>query len=211
MTSDLAAVVPSIRRWNLASLPSYLLPDQIQWVLLDASKRDTPVGRRDYAILLLLARLGLRANEIVSLDLDDIDWRAGTLVVHGKGRRCAELPLPADVGVALANYLKRGRPQSRSRQVFVRHLAPHRGFASSSAVFYIARSALDRAGIDAVATRGAHLFRHSLATQLLKSGASLTQIGQLLRHESPDTTRIYAKVDVDALRALGLPWPGGVR
>jgi len=211
MTSDLAAVVPSIRRWNLASLPSYLLPDQIQSVLLDASKRDTPVGRRDYAILLLLARLGLRANEIVSLDLDDIDWRAGTLVVHGKGRRCSELPLPADVGVALANYFKRGRPQSRSRRVFVRHLAPHRGLASSSAVFYIARSALDRVGIDAVATRGAHLFRHSLATQLLRSGASLTQIGQLLRHESPDTTRIYAKVDVDALRALGLPWPGGVR
>jgi site-specific recombinase XerD len=149
---------------------------------------------------------------IASLDLDDINWHAGTLVVHGKGRRCAELPLPADVGVALADYLERGRPQSRSRRVFLRHLAPHQGFVSSSAVFYIARSALDRVGIDAVvATRGAHLFRHSLATQLLRSGASLTQIGQLLRHESPDTTRIYAKVDIDALRTLGLPWPGGVR
>jgi len=210
VTSDLAAIVPSIRRWKLASLPSYILPDQIQSVL-DACERDTPVGQRDYAILLLLARLGLRANEIVSLDLDDINWHAGTLMVHGKGRRRAELPLPDEVGVALVAYLERGRPQSRSRRVFIRHLAPHQGFASSSMVFNIARSAFDRAGIDTVAPRGAHLFRHSLATQLLRSGASLTQIGQLLRHESPDTTRIYAKVDVDALRALGLPWPGGVR
>ncbi len=153
VTSDLAAIVPSVRRWKLASLPSYLQPDQIQSVI-DTCKRDTPIGRRDYAILLLLARLGLRANEIVSLDLDDIDWHAGTLTVHGKGRRCSELPLPDEVGVALANYLERSPPQSRRRRVFIRHLAPHRGFASSSAVFYVARSALDRVGIDAVATRG---------------------------------------------------------
>lgn len=210
VTCDLAATVPSIRRWKLASLPTYLQPNQVQSVL-DACPRDTPLGLRDYAVLLLLARLGLRSNEITLLELGDINWRAGTLTVHGKGRRRAELPLPSEVGAAVADYLEHGRPPTSSRRVFIRQLAPHRGFASSSAIYFIARMALERVGIDDVAGRGPHLFRHSLATQLLRSGASLAQIGQLLRHENPDTTRIYAKVDIAQLRTLALPWPGGAR
>ncbi|MEX3953323.1 site-specific integrase [Paraburkholderia sp. EG287A] len=210
VTCDLAASVPSIRRWTLSSLPTYLQPDQVQSVL-DACRRDTSLGRRDYAVLLLLARLGLRSNEVTLLELADINWRAGTLTIKGKGRRRAELPLPMEVGAAVADYLEHSRPRSNSRRVFIRQLAPHRGFASSSAVYLIARMALERVGIDDVASKGPHLFRHSLATQLLRSGASLTQIGQLLRHEHPDTTRIYAKVDVSQLRTVALPWPGGVR
>ena len=119
--------------------------------------------------------------------------------------------MPAEVGAAMVDYLKHGRPQSGSRRVFLRHLAPHIGFASSAAVSMIATMALTRAGIDNVSHKGAHLFRHSLATQLLRAGASLTQIGQVLRHQDHDTTRIYAKVDIASLRTLGLPWPGGVR
>ncbi|MBB2984789.1 site-specific recombinase XerD [Paraburkholderia tropica] len=133
VTCDLAASVPSIRRWTLSSLPTYLRPDQIQSVL-DACHRDTPLGCRDYAVLLLLARLGLRSNEITLLNLADINWCAGTLTINGKGRRRAELPLPNEVGSAMADYLEHGRPQSNSRRVFVRQLAPHRGFASSSSV-----------------------------------------------------------------------------
>jgi site-specific recombinase XerD len=210
IAADLASCVPGVRAWQLTSLPTYLLPDQVQTVL-NGCDRHTPVGRRDYAILLLLARLGLRANEIALLTLDDIDWRIGQLAVHGKGRRRAELPLPAEVGAAMVDYLKHGRPQSGSRRVFLRHLAPHIGFASSAAVSMIATMALTRAGIDNVSHKGAHLFRHSLATQLLRAGASLTQIGQVLRHQDHDTTRIYAKVDIASLRTLGLPWPGGVQ
>ena len=145
VTCDLAASVPSVRRWTLSSLPTYLPPDQVQLVL-DACRRDTPVGRRDYAVLLLLARLGLRSNEVTLLELADINWRAGTLTIKGKGRRSAELPLPTEVGAAVADYLEHSRPQSNSRRIFIRQLAPHRGFASSSAVYLIARMALDRVG-----------------------------------------------------------------
>jgi site-specific recombinase XerD len=208
IATDLASFVPGVRAWRLTSLPTYLLPDQVQTVL-DCCDRHTPIGRRDYAIALLLARIGLRANEVALLTLDDIDWRIGQLTVHGKGRRRAELPLPAEVGAAMVDYIKHGRPQSGSRRMFLRQLAPHTGFASSSAVSMIATMALTRAGIDNVSHKGAHLFRHSLATQLLRAGASLTQIGQVLRHQDHDTTRIYAKVDIVSLRTLGLPWPGG--
>jgi site-specific recombinase XerD len=209
IATDLASFVPGVRAWRLTSLPTYLLPDQVQTVL-DCCDRHTPIGRRDYAIALLLARIGLRANEVALLTLDDIDWRIGQLTVHGKGRRRAELPLPAEVGAAMVDYIKHGRPQSGSRRMFLRQLVPHTGFASSAAVSMIATMALTRAGIDNVSHKGAHLFRHSLATQLLRAGASLTQIGQVLRHQDHDTTRIYAKVDIVSLRTLGLPWPGGV-
>jgi site-specific recombinase XerD len=161
-------------------------------------------------VLLLLARLGLRANEIATLTLDDIDWCSGHLTVRGKGRRYASLPLLSEVGTALADYLKHGRPHTDNRRVFVRSLAPHVGFASSSGISLIAASALTRAGLD-VRRKGTHIFRHSLATHLLRAGASLSEIGQVLRHQDHDTTRIYAKVDIDALSKLGLPWPGGVR
>jgi site-specific recombinase XerD len=206
---DLPSAVPSVRTWRFTSLPTYLLPAQVQQVLKGVD-RHSPLGRRDYAILLLLARLGLRANEIATLCLDDIDWQSGQLTVRGKGRRRAQLPLPPDVGAAIAAYLRQSRPHSDSRRVFLREWAPHVGFASAANVTQIARLALTRAGIDAP-HKGAHVFRHSLATQLLRAGASLTQIGHVLRHQAHDTTRIYAKVDITALRTLALRWPGGVR
>jgi site-specific recombinase XerD len=205
----LAGCVPSIRRWKLATLPTYLPAAQVQKAL-DSCDRETVMGRRDYAILLLLAKLGLRADEVATLTLDDIDWRASEMLVRAKGRQRARMPIPPDVGAAIVAYLRNGRPKASCRRLFVRTLAPHVGFASGCAITWIAKTALDRAGIEGCAHRGAHIFRHSLATELLRSGATLSEIGQLLRHESHDTTRIYAKVNIDALRTLSLPWPGGV-
>jgi site-specific recombinase XerD len=206
----LAGCVPSIRRWKLASLPTYLSAAQVQKVL-DGCDRTTALGRRDYAILMMLAKLGLRADEVVTLTLDDIDWRSGEMLVRAKGRQRARMPMPPDVGAAVVAYLRDGRPTSSCRRLFLRTLAPKLGFASGCAITMIAKIALERAGIRGYAHQGAHIFRHSLATELLRSGATLSEIGQLLRHESQDTTRIYAKVDVDALRTLSLPWPGGVQ
>ena len=208
--ADLTGSVPTVRTWALASLPSYLHPRQVQKVLATCD-RHGPVGRRDYAILLLLARMGLRANEIRLLTLEDIDWGAGQLMVQGKGGQGAPMPLPVAVGAAIADYLQHGRPRSDDRHVFLRHPAPHRSFASSRAISTLAETALLRAGFHGLPHKGAHLFRHSLATQLLRTGASLTEIGQVLRHQKHDTTRIYAKVDIGALRALALSWPGGAR
>jgi site-specific recombinase XerD len=208
--AGLAAGVPSIRRWRLSNLPTYLSAAQVQKVL-DGCDRTSALGRRDYAILMMLARLGLRAGEVATLTLDDIDWQSGEILIHAKGRQRARMPLPQDVGTAIVAYLKDGRPTSPCRHLFVRTLAPHVGFASGCAITMIAKAALKRAGIDGYAHHGAHLFRHSLATELLRSGASLSEIGQLLRHESHDTTRIYAKVDIESLRTLSLPWPGGVQ
>ncbi|MFI4895613.1 MAG: tyrosine-type recombinase/integrase [Steroidobacterales bacterium] len=164
---------------------------------------------RDYAILLLLARLGLRAGEVVSLTLDDIDWRAGQLSLHCKGRRSAQVPLIAEVGDALARYVQHGRSRCATRRVFVRARAPRVGFANSSAICCIVERALARAGVNSV-RKGSHLFRHTLATEMLRHGASLGDISQVLRHRHPDTTLIYAKVDLCALRTLALAWPGGV-
>jgi site-specific recombinase XerD len=206
----LADCVPSMRRWKLATLPTYLSAPQVQKAI-DGCDRETVMGRRDYAILLLLAKLGLRADEVATLTFDDINWRASEILVHAKGRQRARMPIPPDVGAAIVAYLRNGRPTSPCRRLFVRTLAPHVGFASGCAITMIAKAALDRAGIEGCAHRGAHIFRHSLATELLRSGATLSEIGQLLRHESHDTTRIYAKVDIDALRTLSLPWPGGVQ
>lgn len=210
ITSPLADCVPSIRRWRLAGLPTFLPPEKVQQVL-DSCDRATPMGLRDHAILMVLAKLGLRAAEVVALTLDDIDWRTGEIRVHGKGRRRAVMPLRRDVGAAIVAYLRQGRPASTSRHLFLRVLAPHVGFASGCAITMIAKQALDRAGIHGYAHHGAHLFRHSLATGLLRSGASFDEIGQLLRHESTDSTRIYAKLDIEKLRTLSQPWPGGVQ
>ena len=206
----LADCVPSMRRWKLATLPTYLPAAQVRKAL-DGCDRKTVMGRRDYAILLLLAKLGLRADEVATLTLDDIDWRASEILVRAKGRQRARMPILPDVGAAIVAYLRNGRPKSSCRRLFVRTLAPHIGFASGCAITMIAKAALDRVGIEGCAHRGAHIFRHSLATELLRSGATLSEIGQLLRHENHDTTRIYAKVDIDALRTLSLPWPGGVQ
>lgn len=159
---------------------------------------------------MLLSRLGLRAGEVVSLTLDDIDWRAGQLTLHCKGRRSAQVPLIAEVGDALAHYIQHGRPRCTTRRVFIRGRAPRDGFANSSAICCIVERALARAGVHS-ARKGAHLFRHTLATQMLRHGASLGEIGQVLRHRHPDTTLIYAKVDLGALRTLAVAWPGGVR
>jgi len=206
----LAGCVPSMRSWKLASLPTYLSVAQVQKAL-DSCDRATAMGRRDYAILMMLAKLGLRADEVTTLALDDIDWRAGEMLIRAKGRQRARMPIPPDVGAAIVAYLRNGRPKSSCRRLFVREPAPHVGFATSSTITLIAKTALDRAGIEGCAHRGAHIFRHSLATELLRSGATLSEIGQLLRHESHDTTRIYAKVDTEALRTLSLPWPGGAQ
>ena len=206
----LADCVPSIRRWRLATLPTYLSAQQVQSVL-DACDRTTALGLRDYAIIMMLAKLGLRANEVATLALDDIDWRSGEMLIYAKGRQRARMPLPPDVGSAVVAYLRDGRPKSSCRRLFLRTLAPHVGFASGCAITMIAKTALERAGIRGYAHHGAHLFRLSLATELLRSGATLSEIGQVLRHESPDTTRIYAKVDVEALRTLSLPWPGATQ
>jgi site-specific recombinase XerD len=209
--SDLAGAVPAVRSWRLAEVPKYLTPEEVERVL-DVCARNTPVARRDRAILLLLARLGLRASEVIALELDDIDWRAGALTVHGKGRYHDRLPLPADVGEAIAAYLRHHRPSCRTRRVFLRSKAPHRGFAHPSSISTIVCRALKKAGLQPALT-GAHLLRHSLATGMLRSGASLDEIGEILRHRVPNTTEIYAKVDVNGLRSLALPWPtkGGER
>jgi site-specific recombinase XerD len=206
----LAGGVPSIREWKLAHLPTYLSAEQVQNVL-DSCDRATAIGRRDYAVIMMLAKLGLRANEVASLTLDNIDWRSGEMHVYAKGRQRVVMPIPPDVGAAIAAYLRDGRPKSSCRRLFLRVPAPRVGFACGHAITMIAKAALDRCGIQGFEREGAHLFRHSLATELLRSGATLSEIGQLLRHKSHDTTRIYAKVDIDALRPLSLPWPGGTR
>lgn len=206
---DLAAAVPTVAMWSMSAIPRAIAPEQVRR-LLDQIDRDTAVGRRDYAILLLLARLGLRAGEVAALELEDIDWKDGSLSVHGKGGRRSQLPLPADVGEAIVAYLQTGRPRSTSRRVFLRAQAPIRGFVGGAAVGMVVRHALRRAGLD-TPTMGAHQFRHGLATEMLRRGASLAEIGEVLGHHSPETTKIYAKVDLDALRTLALPWPGGAR
>jgi site-specific recombinase XerD len=207
---DLASAVPSIKKWKLSELPRFLLPQQVQMVL-DSCDRDSAQGKRDFAVLLLLARLGLRSKEVATLTLDNIDWHSGQFTLRNtKTELAVRMPLPIDVGEALADYLQNGRPHSVSRRVFIREQAPRIGFSSSSGIYDIVKCALARAGIDAPC-KGPHLFRHSLATQLLRKGATLGEIGQLLRHQDPDTTRIYAKVDVSTLRGLSLPWPGGAR
>lgn len=207
ITTDLAKAVPTVPNWRLSALPKFMKAEDVEYLLRSCDRR-TAKGRRDYAILLLLARLGLRASEVVALTLDDVDWEAGELLVRGKGSRQDRLPLPHEVGEALVAYIRDGRPPSTTRQVFIRSRAPHRGFANSQGICSIVSRALARAGLEP-ALKGAHLLRHSLATRLLQNGASLTEIGELLRHQNMETTRLYAKVDQETLRALALPWPGG--
>ena len=200
----LAGAVPAVAGWRLASLPRGLAAGQVGR-LLDGCDRDTVTGRRDYAILTVLARLGLRGAEAAALQLGDIDWRAGEVMVRGKGSRLERLPLPVPVGEALAAWLTGGRARCGSSAVFVTVRAPYRQL-SSSAVRAIMGRACDRAGL---ARRGAHRLRHSLATEMLRAGASLPEVGQVLRHRSQLATSVYAKVDENALRVLARPWPGG--
>lgn len=204
---DLAAAVPTIAQRPRTAMPKYLPTEDVER-LLASCDRSTPAGRRDYAIFLLLARLGLRAGEVTALELDHINWRAGEILVHGKGGLHDRLPLLPDVGAALADYIKRDRPKCPARRVFIRMVAPHVGFKIGSALNGIVKRALERAGIEAPTT-GPHLFRHSLATSMLRGGASMVEIGEMLRHRSPTTTEIYAKIDFATLRALARPWPIG--
>ena len=205
--SDLRASVPAVANWSLAPVPKYLPAAEVE-LLLEKSNQNSAAGQRDYTILLLLARLGLRAGEIVHMTLDDIDWEAGELTIRGKGSRQERLPIPEDVGKVLARYLQKVRPRCASRRVFIRIHAPHQGFKESSSITGIVHGALNRASLNP-AHRGAHLLRHSLATRMLRGGASLTEIGKILRHQLTRTTAIYAKVDLTALRGLAQPWPGG--
>jgi site-specific recombinase XerD len=202
---DLSATVPTVPDWRLATLPRSLAPEHVER-LLAACDRQTATGRRDHAILLLLARLGLRAGEVVALELDDLHWRAGEITIRGKkGLRHEQFPLPADVGDALATYV-RDRPPSDARHVFLCMRAPRRRFRGPGAVTTIVRRALTRADLHPP-VRGAHLLRHSLATQMLRHGASFVEIGAVLRHRAAGTTEIYAKVDLESLRLVVQPWP----
>jgi integrase/recombinase XerD len=200
---SLATAVPSIPR-RREDLPRGLAAGQVR-SLLESCDRATSVGRRDSAILTLLARLGLRRGEVARLELEDLDWRAGEIVIRGKGSRIDRLPLAGDVGEALADYLCHGRPAGFGRTVFLSSCAPRVGL-SSAAVSSVVVRACGRAGIPPVS---AHALRHTLASELLRRGAALAEIGQVLRHRSLETTAIYAKVDRAALSRLALPWPGG--
>jgi len=202
----LAGAVPAVASWRLAALPQGLPAADIER-LLAGCDRQTAVGLRDYAILCLLARLGLRGAEAAGLQLDDIDWRAGEITVTGKGSRTERLPLPAAAGEAIAAWLAGGRPRGSSRAVFVTVRRPYRQL-TPAAVRQVMGRACGHAGLQ---RRGAHRLRHALATEMLRAGASLPEIGQVLRHRSLLATSVYAKADQDALRPLARPWPGACR
>ncbi len=206
--SGLEAAVPTFPQWKLSALPRYLVADDIERVIASCD-RDTRCGLRNCAILLLLARLGLRAGDIVNMRLEDVDWDEGTLRVHGKGRREVRLPLPQDAGDALLVYLEQARPPVAIDRIFLCVPAPYRAFPSSVVVSGIVQGALARAGIANPPSRGANLLRHSAATSMLRAGTTLDAVSTVLRHRSLDTTAHYAKVDIAMLRPIAQPWPGG--
>jgi integrase/recombinase XerD len=200
----LAPAVPAVAGWRLASLPRGL-DAAVVGRLLGSCDRSTVMGRRDFAVLVMLARLGLRGGEAAALELADVDWRGGEVAIRGKGSRIERLPLPAEVGEAVAAYLMAGRPRCGAATVFCTVRAPYRAL-SPGGIRDIMGRACRRAGLPRL---GAHRLRHSLATEMLRAGASLPEVGQVLRHRSQLATSIYAKVDENALRVLARPWPGG--
>lgn len=204
--ASLYASVPTLAHWRLSALPRYLQPDQVEKVIASPDLT-TSLGRRNRAILLLLARLGLRAGDIVQLRLGDLDWREGMICVSGKGRRQAVLPLTQEVGDALAAYIKDHRPQADTDAVFVRSFAPYRAFNDSTSVSAIVARAMRRVGVNCSKRGAAHILRHSVASSMLRQGVSLQDIAGVLRHRSLLTTEIYAKVDVLTLRQIAQPWP----
>lgn len=209
---NLRTSVPTVANWAMASLPRSMSAEDVERLLAHGD-RNSAVGCRNLAILLLLARLGLRAGEVVNLMLDDIDWERGELSIRSiKGHQghCDQLPLPQDVGAALADYLRNFRPSCSSRYVFIRLNAPCQKFANSEAISTLVHRAIVDAGLNP-SHKGAHVLRHSVATNLLRQGASLAEIGELLRHRSQDSTTIYAKVDLGMLRPLAQPWPGSTQ
>ncbi|HEY5248347.1 MAG TPA: site-specific integrase [Dermatophilaceae bacterium] len=201
----LDSAVPTVPNWRAGALPRSIDPEAARRLVASCDRR-TAVGRRDHAIILCLWRLGLRAGEVAAIRLDDINWRAGELLVHGKGARDEALPLPGDVGESIAGYLRRGRTGYESRALFLRATAPL-GALSGSGVRWVVYLACDRAGLKRV---GAHRLRHTTAAHLLQQGASLEDVAQVLRHRNVDTTAIYAKIDLRTLSAVAQPWPGSV-
>ena len=204
--AGLDAAIPAVAHWRLSSLPRYLQAEDVERVIASCDSA-SPVGLRDRAILLLLARLALRAGDISQLRLEDIKWTEALISVSGKSRRETQLPLTQEVGQAVVEYLQHGRPQSDSTAVFVRSRAPFRAFANHCAISVIVERAMRRAGVTCPSRGAAHVLRHSAASSMLRQGASLQEIADVLRHRSIETTQIYAKVDVIALRSIAQPWP----
>ncbi len=206
--TDLAACIPCVPVYSFTTIPRFLPTGAVEKIL----RRTVAAthGRRDHAVLMLLARLGLRTCEIVSLELEDVDWERGQITVRGKGGRWSKMPLPSDVGQAIAAYLQHDRPRCTSRRLFISQRAPITGLQSGCAIVKTVARALNRAGIVSE-RKGGYLFRHTLATEMLGRGASLREIGEVLRHRKAGTTQIYAKVDFRALRDLAQPWPGDAR
>jgi integrase/recombinase XerD len=203
---DLVNAIPRVAQPRQSHLPRYLKPEAIEQ-LVDAVRSNDPVGRRNYAMLLVMARLGLRAAEVIAIQLDDIDWRAGTILIRGKGKRYDRMPLPEDVGKAFVDYIQNGR-RGRSRALFVTNKPPLQGFADCQVINEVVREAYARTGLKPPQKYvGSRLLRHSLATNMLRKGASLDEIGDVLRHRSRTSTTIYAKHDIEALRSIARAWP----
>jgi site-specific recombinase XerD len=209
---DLTAAIPTVRRWAQPDIPKKLTPAEVKQVL-EAPDPDTSTGRRDFAILLLLARLGLRSSEILSIELGDLHWRTGEIVIRGKGNQRDLLPLPRDVGSAVASYLRRDRGARPTRRVFLRTIAPRVPLTGPASIGHIVRRAMTKAGVERPMQIAAHLFRHTLASSMLQHGADLRDISEVLRHRALVSTEIYAKIDMGALDEVARPWPaqGGVR
>lgn len=207
--AGLIGAVPKTAAWSLSTLPRYISMEEVERAIASCDLT-TSLGIRDRAVLLLLARLALRAGEIANLELNDIDWKNARIRVSGKSKRSSRLPLPQDVGDAILHYLEEARPRVDEGRIFLRSRAPYRPFSTSVSIGHIAKRALERAEVLSPGSRGAHLFRHSAATGLLRAGASLELVSALLRHRSPDTTAIYAKVDTPMLEEVAQPWMGDV-
>lgn len=205
-SGGLEASIPVLAHWRLSSLPRYLQADEVERVIASCDSK-VPAGKRDRAILLLLARLGLRAGDVLRLRIADIDWKGAWICVSGKSKRQTLLPLTQEVGQAIVDYLQQARPRTDSDTLFVRARAPFRAFASHCAISVIVERAMRRAGVTCPSRGAAHVLRHSAATSMLRHGASLQDIAAVLRHCSITTTQIYAKVDVIALRQIAQPWP----
>jgi site-specific recombinase XerD len=210
--NDLTAAIPTVRRWTQPGIPRTLAPGEVKRVLA-APDRATATGRRDHAVLLLLARLGLRSSEILSLELGDLRWRTGEVLIRGKGNRQDLLPLPRDAGAAVARYLRQDRRVRTTRRVFLRTIAPRVPLTGPASIGHIVRRAMAKAGVARPRQIAAHLFRHTLASRMLRRGAHLREISQVLRHQALVSTEIYAKIDRGALQEVVRPWPtdGGAR
>lgn len=203
---NLAEAVPSVAQWKHSSLPRYLKAQDVERIIASCNL-GSPVGRRDRAILLLLARLGLRAGDIVQIQLEDIDWKGAWISVTGKSRRQTKFPLTQEVGQAIINYFQDGRPQADTTALFVGSRAPFRAFASHCAISVIVAKAMQRADVHCPSGGAAHVLRHSVATAMLGEGTSLQDIAVILGHRSITTTQIYAKVDRSSLQQIAQPWP----